>query len=171
MAKNLVLGSILAHLAQIREAKNIFFMVSYHHVQHQKKLMIQSWENLVTDGQTDGPRDEKNFVGCCPTNVERPILMVSKFCRCLIHFHVSLTIVSLKKDNFWQCSLCGTFQLFFLIRAPFLWYSNFYIIKHSVNSKEVATPWWVYFWIYLLNLKWVDHENWPTNRYGHEQHS
>ena len=28
-------------------------MVSYHHVQYQKKLMIQSWENLVTDGWTD----------------------------------------------------------------------------------------------------------------------
>ena len=28
-------------------------MVSYHHVQCQEKLIIQSWENLVTDGQTD----------------------------------------------------------------------------------------------------------------------
>ena len=26
--------------------------VSYHHVQFQKTLMIQSWEKLVTDGQT-----------------------------------------------------------------------------------------------------------------------
>ena len=41
MAKNLVVGLILAHLAQIRAAnffKNI--MVSYHHVQYEKKLMI-----------------------------------------------------------------------------------------------------------------------------------
>ena len=34
-------------------------MVSYHHVQYQKKLMIQSSEKLVTDEQadryTDGP--------------------------------------------------------------------------------------------------------------------
>ena len=28
-------------------------MVSYHHVQYQKKLMVQSWENLVTDRWTD----------------------------------------------------------------------------------------------------------------------
>ena len=28
-------------------------MVSYH-AQYQKKLMIQSWENLVTEGQADG---------------------------------------------------------------------------------------------------------------------
>ena len=34
--------------------------------------MIQSWENLVTDGQTDRQMDESNFIGRCPTNVERP---------------------------------------------------------------------------------------------------
>ena len=28
-------------------------MVSYHHVQYQKKLILQSWENFVTDGQPD----------------------------------------------------------------------------------------------------------------------
>ena len=33
-------------------------MVSYH-VQYQKKLMIQSWENLVTDGETDGETDRQ----------------------------------------------------------------------------------------------------------------
>ena len=43
-------------------------MVSYHHAQYQKKLMIQTWGNLVTDGQTD----ENDFIGRCPTNVERP---------------------------------------------------------------------------------------------------
>ena len=62
MAKNLVLGPNLAYLAQIGAA--IFFliwlcqsldiMVSYHNVQYQKKPMIQSWENLVTDGRTEG---------------------------------------------------------------------------------------------------------------------
>ena len=30
--------------------------------------MIQSWENLATDGQTD----ESDFIGRCPTNVKRP---------------------------------------------------------------------------------------------------
>ena len=54
MAKNLVLGPILVHLAQI-QVKNFFFskiwlcqlaiMVSYH-VEYQEKLMTQSWENL-----------------------------------------------------------------------------------------------------------------------------
>ena len=52
MAKNLVLGLILTPLAQIW-ATNFFFskielpqsidtMISYHHVQNQKKLFIQS---------------------------------------------------------------------------------------------------------------------------------
>ena len=49
-------------------------MVSYHHVQYQKKeqKIIQSWENLVTDRQTDGRTDDIYFIGRYPTNVERP---------------------------------------------------------------------------------------------------
>ena len=60
--KILVLGPLLTHLAkiwttsffskiQLRHYLDI--MVSYHHVLYQKKLMIQSCENLVTEGQTD----------------------------------------------------------------------------------------------------------------------
>ena len=63
--KNLVLGLILAHLAQIWTVIFFFFskiwyrqsldiMVSYHHVQYQKKLTIQSWGHLGMDGRTDG---------------------------------------------------------------------------------------------------------------------
>ena len=55
-------------------------MVSYNHVQHQKKIMIQSWENLVAVGWTDGrtkeqavgQTDKNDFIGRCPINVERP---------------------------------------------------------------------------------------------------
>ena len=64
--KNLVSGPILVYLTQIW-VTNIFFkniclsqlldMVSYHHVQNQKKLMVQSWENLVTNGRMDRPTD------------------------------------------------------------------------------------------------------------------
>ena len=53
--------------------------VSYKNVQYQKKLIIQSWENLVTDGQThrrtdgqtDRQMDESDLKGRCPTNDER----------------------------------------------------------------------------------------------------
>ena len=81
MAKNLALDLILAYLAQI-QATNFFFKNlassvprfhdSYHHVQYQKKLMIQSWENLVTDEWRKGQGDESDFIGCCRTNIERP---------------------------------------------------------------------------------------------------
>ena len=55
-------------------------LVSYRHVQYQKKLMIQAWENLVTDERTneqtdertDEQTDESDLTGHCPTNVERP---------------------------------------------------------------------------------------------------
>ena len=51
--------------------KSIYIIISYHFVQYQENLMIQSWENLVTDGQTgrqtDGQRqtDWNDFIGCC----------------------------------------------------------------------------------------------------------
>ena len=47
-------------------------MVSYHHVHYQKKLMIQCWENLVTDKRTDRQQTESDFIERYPTNVERP---------------------------------------------------------------------------------------------------
>ena len=73
MTKNLVSSLILAHLAQICQSLDI--MVSYHHVQYQKKLVIQSWEILVMQRRTDGRTYESNFIGRCPTNVERPTLL------------------------------------------------------------------------------------------------
>ena len=40
------------------------------------KLLIRSLENLVmdgvTDGQMDGRTDKSDFIGRCPTNVDRP---------------------------------------------------------------------------------------------------
>ena len=38
--------------------QSLDFMVSYYHVQYQKKLMIHSWENL--DRQMDGQADESD---------------------------------------------------------------------------------------------------------------
>ena len=39
--------------------------------------MIQSWENLVTDGQTDGQTDECDFIGASNNN-KPPISLISK---------------------------------------------------------------------------------------------
>ena len=91
MTKNLVLGLTLAHLAQI-QAANFFLqksscqsldvMVSYHHVQYQKKTNDPILSKLSSDGQTDGQTDKQtnksDFIGRCPTNVERPIKAIPK---------------------------------------------------------------------------------------------
>ena len=60
-------------------------MISYHHVQYQKKVINQSCEDLVlsdretdkqTDGctgtQTDGQMDKSDFIGPYLTKVEHP---------------------------------------------------------------------------------------------------
>ena len=52
-------------------------MVSCHHVRYQKRLTIQSWENLVMDRQTNGKTDESDFTGCRLANAERPIIKQS----------------------------------------------------------------------------------------------
>ena len=54
-----------ANLGHQNFVSNIWFyqsldiMVWYHHVQYPKKLMIQSWGNLVTDRWTDRQREGK----------------------------------------------------------------------------------------------------------------
>ena len=52
--------------------RSLDIMISYHRVQYQKKLIVQSWEDLVTDGQADRQTDENDFIGRCPTNVDYP---------------------------------------------------------------------------------------------------
>ena len=67
---------LLIFLKKIWLRQSLDIMVSYHHVQYQIKLIIQSWENLVSDGQTDGRTDEQtdksDFIRCCPTKIEHP---------------------------------------------------------------------------------------------------
>ena len=56
MAENLILGpnsgsQIFFSKIWLRQSLDI--MVNDNHLQHQKKLMIQSWQNLVTGGPTN----------------------------------------------------------------------------------------------------------------------
>ena len=79
MAKNLVLGPILAHLTQIR-ATTFFFSKKFGFVSHQIlwSAVIMGKTNdtvlrkLQTDGRTDGQTDKSDFIEGCLTNVERP---------------------------------------------------------------------------------------------------
>ena len=50
-------GCYIFFSSKIWLRQSLDVMVSYQHVQYQKKLMIQSWENLVTDGQNDRQPD------------------------------------------------------------------------------------------------------------------
>ena len=66
-------------------------MISYHHVQYQKKVINQSWEDLVTDRQTDkqtdgctgtqtdGQMDKSDFIGLYLTKVEHPKALQWKY--------------------------------------------------------------------------------------------
>ena len=63
-------------LNKIWLCQSLDIMVSYHHVQYQKKLMIQSWKNLVTDNPIYRQMDKSDFVGCCLTNVECPVVYI-----------------------------------------------------------------------------------------------
>ena len=83
--KNLILDTVLVCLTQICHPKsshqNCFskiwlrqtldIMVSYHHIQYQKKNNDPILRKH-TDGQTDDrPTDDgSDFIGCCPTNAE-----------------------------------------------------------------------------------------------------
>ena len=51
--------------------QSLDIMVRYYHVHYRKKQMIQLWENLVMSRRADRLRDESDFIGPCPTNVER----------------------------------------------------------------------------------------------------
>ena len=70
MVKNLILAWFRPIGPDLRLP--IFFFQKFVFVSHwilwSAKLMIQSWQNLVTDGRINA----SDFIGRCPTNVERP---------------------------------------------------------------------------------------------------
>ena len=89
MAKNLVLGPILAHLAQIQAAKlfskNLAPSVTGYYGQLSSCTISEKTNDPIlrklSDGGTDRRKtDESDFIGLCPTNVERPIKIDEKRC-------------------------------------------------------------------------------------------
>ena len=129
--KNLVLGLILVHLAQIWAIKICFskiwlcqslaIMISYHHGQYQKKLITQSLENLVTDGRIDGQEEGSDFIGCSRTNVERPTIKNRLFKKYL------------KRGKLWV-----TFCLWlrFLHFSEEIWFKIIILLVHKVGKIE-----------------------------------
>ena len=102
-------------------------MVSHHHVQYQKKTnypilrkfsdgWTDRWSDRQagrqterqtdrqTDRQKDRRTDESDSIGCCPTNVEHPILLLSL--QCEVYHKKAKTYYSCVKepDNFYLYS-------------------------------------------------------------------
>ena len=84
MVKNLGLDLILAHFVQIRAANFFFFKnlapsVTRCHAQLSSCTISERTNDVIlrkfSDGRTDGQAwretDKSNFIGRCPTNVER----------------------------------------------------------------------------------------------------
>ena len=76
--------------------QSLDIMVSYHHLQYQKKLMTQPWENLVMNRRTE----ESHFIGHCPTKIKRPKWNNYK---CQYQFTKYRTC---KMDYSWNCIRC-----------------------------------------------------------------
>ena len=80
MAKNLVLDPVLTHLTQIWVTtfffKNLAPSVTRYHGQPSLCSISEKTNDSIlrklSDGRTDRQTDESDFIGRCPTNVERP---------------------------------------------------------------------------------------------------
>ena len=81
MAKNFIFGPDSGPLdpnsshkfffSKIWLCQSLDIMVSYHHVQYQKKTNDPILRKL-SKGRKDRQTDESDFIGHCPTNVEHP---------------------------------------------------------------------------------------------------
>ena len=87
-------------------------LVSYQHVQYQKKITDQIFrKSLVTDGQKDRQTDRQtDFIVCCPTNIECPKHTISILLISIIYpnsYYISfkcLLISFIQPATEWMCS-------------------------------------------------------------------
>ena len=137
MDKKLVSSLILAHFAQIWVTIFFFFfffskqnlapsviMVSYHHVQYQKNLRIQSWE--VLDGQTD----KSDFMKHCLPTTERPkrsggVYLSAKLQQTLLHsLFKAFTYTFFISNNFKRFNICKSSYLMGVLLNKYSDYSG-----------------------------------------------
>ena len=78
--------------------QSLDIMVSYHHVKHPKKLMIQSWKNLLTNGRTDGQR---NMISQDAVRLTSSVQQSQNTC-CNVTFNVfnNIQVVKLRAHSF-----------------------------------------------------------------------
>ena len=81
MAEKIIFCLILIYLAQILATnffffKNLALSVTSYHGQLSSCTLSEKTNDLIlrklSGGRTDGQTDESDFIGRCPTNVERP---------------------------------------------------------------------------------------------------
>ena len=92
--------------------QSLDIMVSYHLVQYQEKLMIQSWENLVTDGRMHRRTEGWEWIHRTLTNVEGSKDKFKSFDQNTCEF-VAYNVVLIKLAVQTFCSNCvELFKLF-----------------------------------------------------------
>ena len=113
MTKNLVSGPILAHYTQRSAVNFLFFknlatsatrchgqLSSCTISEKNNDPILRKLSDGRTDRRTDGQRDEQkrvsNFIGYCPTKVERPILFKNYQTRKSSRME-NLTVVNVRK--------------------------------------------------------------------------
>ena len=139
---------ILIHLAQIRVSKlflktcqSIDTMACYHHVKYQKKLIIQSWENLVTEERmdrqterwTDEQTDKSDFIERSPTKVWNP-----KW-----NFWSKIIIVNMQKQNYQNMPKLA-------FRVPQIPFYGVFFKNQKVNADQISLPDFVCFHSYSV---------------------
>ena len=117
MAKNPVLGQQYFFFSKIWLHQSLHIMVSYHHLQYQKKLMTQSWQNLVTNGQMDRQRVQRDLI--------EPVQLRSS----------NQKLVKLRT----KCHILVLYWLKLLqLRTKFLMILNILILKNLVRAENFA---------------------------------
>ena len=112
-------------------------MVSFHHVQYQKKLMLQSRENLVTDRQTDGRVISLDAVRLTSS------VQIYKFFECLqLVSKTALKVNYVRKKNFFHVIIVLNVQciIFFTWKKNdvlFSIYLDFCVFGESTNLKSL----------------------------------
>ena len=74
------------------------------------------------DGRTDGQMDDSDFIGCCPTYVERPVIFKFNFSLFSIKFN-KITYSAFQlflKDCFWAFELVHSIYMLSISRNYFL---------------------------------------------------
>ena len=139
----------------------IFFskiwLCSYQQVKYQKKLMIEYWENLVLDRQTD----ESDFTGRCLTEIQASNNSLRVFMDVEIYFIVNTVCFEIPDLITWNLIIQLSYRLFFpnllfrrLLSSIFQNPQRLENVFFSVTSINLKSNYYI-FRFYLIILRMV----------------